>query len=56
MWCRESGKEQTLAVSCRAVSFGVEEMTIIAMMTINAMASTNENLDLERFMSLTHIE
>lgn len=45
-----------LAVSCRAVNFGVDEMTIIAMMTINAAASTNVNLDLERFMSLTHLE
>jgi hypothetical protein len=35
-----------LAVSCRPVSFGVEEMTIIAMMTINAVASTKVNLDL----------
>jgi hypothetical protein len=56
MWRRESGNEQMLAVSCRAVNFGVDEMTIIAMMTINAAASTNVNLDLERFMSLTHLE
>jgi hypothetical protein len=55
-WRRESGKEQMLAVSCRAVNFGVDEMTIIAMMTINAVASTNVNLDLERFMSLTQLE
>jgi hypothetical protein len=50
-WRRESGKAQILAVNCRAVNLGVEEMTIIAMMTINAVASTNVNLDFERFMS-----
>jgi len=44
-----------LAVNRRAANLGVAEMTMSAMMTIKAMASTSVNPDCERFMPLPHI-